>query len=75
MTEVWGDPSTWTQAQWLAVVIMMFVIVASIVLVLRLYSILRMAGKPKYKPNLRRLRGHHKSAPRIDIPPDEDSDL
>lgn len=56
MTEVWGDPSNWTQQQWLAAVIMMFVIVASIVMVLRLFSIFRMAGKSSYKPNLRRLR-------------------
>lgn len=72
MEAVWGNPANWTQQQWLAVVIMMFVIIASIILVLRLYSIIRMAGKSTYKPNLRRLRGEHSRSTRIEVPPDQD---
>jgi NADH:ubiquinone oxidoreductase subunit 3 (subunit A) len=66
MSEIWGNPASWTPEQWLAVVILIFVVVAIIVLVLRLNSIIRMAGRSNYKPKLRRFRTttyrHHRSA-------------
>ena len=71
MADVWGNPASWTQQQWLAVVIMLFVIVAIFVLLLRLITIIRMANQPTYKPNLRRFR----SSTRIgSTGPDTESD-
>jgi len=46
------QPGSWNQTQWLAVAIGLFVIIASVYFVIRLYQILRNAGKSTYKPNI-----------------------
>ncbi|MFM1897341.1 MAG: hypothetical protein RLZZ385_2415 [Pseudomonadota bacterium] len=56
MNEVWGNPANWTQEQWLAVCLLLFIMVAIVFLTYRLYVLMRTVGKSTYKPNLRRLR-------------------
>lgn len=56
MTQAWANPATWTQQQWLAVCILLFVVIAIFYLTYRLYTIILMSGKSTYKPNLRRVR-------------------
>ena len=56
MSEVWGDPANWTQEQWLAVSLLLFIMVAIVFLTWRLYLLMRTVGKSSYKPDLRRLR-------------------
>ncbi|MEX0619420.1 MAG: hypothetical protein WDZ76_02240 [Pseudohongiellaceae bacterium] len=56
MMEIWLSPSTWTHEQWLVFSILAFVILAVIVMLYRLYSILKMARKKPYRPNLRPMR-------------------
>lgn len=56
MSEVWSNPAAWTTEQWMAVLILVFVIVAILVMTHRLLTILKMSRKQQYKPNLRRLR-------------------
>lgn len=56
MYEVWSNPAAWSTAQWMAVCIMAFVIVAILVMIHRILTIFQMSNKQKYKPNLRRLR-------------------
>ena len=50
------DTSAWDYQQWLAVIIMAFVIVAVAVLLHRITQIFRITRKPTYTPNLRPLR-------------------
>lgn len=50
------DTSSWDYQQWLASIIMAFVIVAVAVLLHRITQIFRMSRRPTYKPNLRPLR-------------------
>ena len=45
-------PGSWNQAQWLAIAIAAFVLVASVYFVVRLYQIVRSIGKSTYKPNI-----------------------
>ncbi|MDT8399385.1 MAG: hypothetical protein RQ899_12285 [Pseudomonadales bacterium] len=54
------DPAALTHAQWLALAIILFVVIASIYFVWRLYRIISRAGKSTYKPNigLSRVRQH-----------------
>ena len=52
----WISTLNWSPEQWLAVSIMIFVVLAIVVLVLRMITLFKMARKPAYKPNLRRLR-------------------
>lgn len=46
------QPGSWNETQWLAVGIGVFVLVASIYFVIRLFQIIRSAGKSTYKPNI-----------------------
>ena len=46
------QPGSWNETQWLAVAIGLFVLLASIYLVIRLFQIIRSAGKSTYKPNI-----------------------
>lgn len=50
------DTSSWNHLQWLAVVIMAFVVVAVVVLLHRITQIFKMSRKARYSPNLRPLR-------------------
>ena len=50
------DTSSWDYQQWLAFIIMAFVIVAVVVLLHRITQIFRMSRRSSYKPNLRPLR-------------------
>lgn len=45
--------SEWTQDQWLIVSIIAFVILASILIIFRLYKILKMSTKKRERPVLR----------------------
>ena len=51
------QPGAWTETQWLAVSIGLFVLLASFYFVIRLYRIIRETGKSTYKPNI----GLHRS--------------
>ena len=50
------SPGSWTQTQWLAVLIGLFVVAASCYFVWKLYQIIRNAGKSTYQPNIGRAR-------------------
>ncbi|MBT3531440.1 MAG: hypothetical protein HOF74_11635 [Gammaproteobacteria bacterium] len=50
------DTSSWDYQQWLASIIMVFVIVAVAVLLHRITQIFKLSRKPRYTPNLRPLR-------------------
>jgi uncharacterized protein (DUF983 family) len=52
----WIDASNWSPEQWLAIIIMVFVVLAVVVLLFRMVKLFKMARKPAYKPNLRPLR-------------------
>ena len=56
MSEVWGDPANWTQEQWLAVSLLLFIMVAIVFLTWRLYRLMRTVGKSSNISDLRRLR-------------------
>lgn len=53
MFEAWLMGNNWTTEQWLIVSIIAFVIVASLVIVYRLYTIFKMSTKKRERPNLR----------------------
>lgn len=53
MFEAWLMGNNWTTEQWLIVSIIGFVIVASLVIVYRLYTIFKMSTKKRERPNLR----------------------
>tara|TARA_R100001377_G_scaffold78806_1_gene56706 strand:+ start:2006 stop:2188 length:183 start_codon:yes stop_codon:yes gene_type:complete len=53
MFEAWLMGNNWTQEQWLIVSIIGFVIVASLVVAYRLYTIFKMSTKKRERPNLR----------------------
>ena len=59
MSEVWGNPMNWSSTQWLAVLVLIFAILAMIILMQRLFMIIKASQKQTYKPNLRRLRRVH----------------
>lgn len=50
------NTSEWTAEQWLAAIILVFIVVAVLVLLHRMLAIFRIARKKPYKPNLRPLR-------------------
>ncbi len=56
------NASSWTHEQWLVISIMVFMILAILVVIHRMYKIFRMTLKQNYKPNLRPLRRsrHHR---------------
>lgn len=53
MLENWLSAGSWTQEQWLVISVMIFIVVASLVMVVRLYSIFKMATRKRERPNLR----------------------
>lgn len=53
MFEAWLMGNNWTQEQWLIVSIIGFVIVASLVVAYRLYTIFKMSTKKRERPSLR----------------------
>jgi len=59
MNDVWGNPINWTSTQWLAVLILVFTILAVVILMQRLFAIIKSSQRQTYKPNLRRLRRLH----------------
>lgn len=50
------NASDWTAEQWLAAIILVFIVIAVLVLMYRMFTLFRMARKRPYKPNLRPLR-------------------
>lgn len=64
MTEVWGNPMSWTHEQWLIVVILAFIVIAIAVLIYRLLTIVKTVNTKRELPNLRpgrRPRGSHRN--------------
>ncbi len=56
MLENWLSTGNWSQEQWLIASVMGFVVVASLVMIIRLYSIFKMATRKRERPNLRARR-------------------
>lgn len=50
------DTSSWTYEQWLAAIIMAFIVITVVVFIYRIVTLFRFTRKPVYKPNLRPLR-------------------
>ena len=50
------NPGSWTRTQWLALGIALLLLVASFYFVMKLYQIIRDAGKSSYRPNIGRSR-------------------
>lgn len=50
------NTSDWSAEQWLAAIILVFIVVAVLVLMHRMLALFRMTRKKPYKPNLRPLR-------------------
>lgn len=65
MEEMTMNPATWSHEQWLVVSILVFIILAIVVLVFRLFAILKTVGRKRERPNLRpgrlRDRGHDRN--------------
>lgn len=53
MLENWLATGNWTQEQWLIASILAFVVVATLVVIYRLYAIFKMASTKRERPNLR----------------------
>lgn len=65
------EPGAWTQTQWLAVFIMLFVVVAIAFFAWRLYRIISGLGKSSYKPNIGLHRTGHRLG-RVERPGEDD---
>ena len=50
------DVSGWTHEQWLAASILAFIVVTVLVVLHRMYKIVKMSKRSSYQPNLRPLR-------------------
>ena len=50
------DTSNWTYEQWLAAIILTFIVLTVVVFIHRMVKLFRFSRKPAYKPNLRPLR-------------------
>ena len=50
------DASNWTPEQWLTISILVFIVLAVLVMMHRMYRIFQMSRRQSYKPNLRPLR-------------------
>ena len=59
INEIWSDPATYTTEQWLVVCIFGFILLATLVMIHRLLTIVKISRRSAYKPNFRRLRRHH----------------
>lgn len=60
------DTSNWTYEEWLAAIILAFIVLTIVVFIHRIVKLFRFTRKPKYKPNLRplrRTRSRHGSGP------------
>jgi ABC-type spermidine/putrescine transport system permease subunit I len=53
MLENWLATSNWSQEQWLIASILAFVVVATLVVIYRLYAIFKMSTRKRERPNLR----------------------
>lgn len=53
MITSWLNAGSWTHEQWLVVSILVFVVVAMLVVLYRLYGIFKMATTKRERPNLR----------------------
>ncbi len=53
MLEQWLATGNWTKEQWLIASILAFVVVATLVMIWRLYTIYKMASTKRERPNLR----------------------
>jgi len=60
------DTSTWSHEQWLAAIILAFIVVTVLVVLKRLLGLFNYSKKERYKPNLRPLRrtSHRRSKER-----------
>ncbi|MFK7864319.1 MAG: hypothetical protein AB8B95_08870 [Pseudohongiellaceae bacterium] len=60
------DTSSWTPEQWLAAIILAFIVVTILVVLKRLMGLFKLSQKRQYKPNLRPLRrkGHRPPDPK-----------
>jgi len=56
MLENWLATGNWTKEQWLVASILAFVVVATLVVFYRLYSIYKIATSKRERPNLRAAR-------------------
>ena len=50
------DTSNWSHEQWLAAIILSFIVLTVVVFIHRMVKLFRFSRKPAYKPNLRPLR-------------------
>ncbi len=53
MLEQWLSTGNWTTEQWLIASILAFVVVATLVMLWRVYTIFKMASSKRERPNLR----------------------
>lgn len=53
MLEQWLSTGNWTKEQWLIASILAFVVVATLVMLWRVYTIFKMASGKRERPNLR----------------------
>lgn len=53
MLENWLATGNWSQEQWLIASILAFVVVATLVVIYRLYAIFKMSTRKRERPNLR----------------------
>jgi hypothetical protein len=53
MLEQWLATGNWTKEQWLIASILAFVVVATLVMLWRVYTIFKMASSKRERPNLR----------------------
>lgn len=57
------DTSSWSHEQWLAAVILAFIVVTILVVLKRIVGLFKLSKKRQYKPNLRPLRRTGKRPP------------
>lgn len=50
------DTSSWSPEQWLAAIILAFIVVTILVVLKRIVGLFKLSQKSRYKPNLRPLR-------------------
>ncbi|NQV70319.1 MAG: hypothetical protein HQ498_09860 [Pseudohongiella sp.] len=69
------DTSNWTYEQWLAAIILTFIVLSVVVFIHRMVKLFRLSRKPAYKPNLRPLRRsrHRPGNSDHDLKTDDDS--
>lgn len=53
MQELWLNPGSWTHEQWIAFSILGFIVIATFVMIYRLYRIVKGATRKRELPNLR----------------------